>query len=380
MNRMPSPSCRTANLPADLNARTVRFRGPLVVGLAALLTAGCGPGGGGPPPTPPVAVTVAEVKTAPVEDRLSAVGTVQANEQVTIMPEASGLVRAIHFTEGQRVETGTLLFELDDRKEKAQLEQARVDLDLARQNAERVEQLAGTRAISKQEIDQVRSQVTLKEAIEAFAEKRVAEMRIVAPFAGVLGPRAVSIGQFVTVGEPLVTLTDDSRVKVVYEVPERHVAELRTDQRVELSVAAFADRRFPGQVDLISPRVDEATRTVEVRAVADNPDRLLRPGMFARVETITGSRPAAVVIEERAIVPSLEGFAVYVVTNEVARLREIKLGQRLAGRAEVRQGLDPGQMIVVSGLQKIVDGSAVVPQPQEVVAAESGETAAEPRS
>ncbi|MCP5517058.1 MAG: efflux RND transporter periplasmic adaptor subunit [Verrucomicrobiales bacterium] len=373
-------SRREARLAAMPHASDGRTFGLLVAGLAGLLTVGCGPGGGGPPPTPPVEVTVAEVQTAPVEDRLSAVGTIQSNEQVTVMPEAAGLVQAIYFTEGQRVEAGAPLFELDDRKEKAQLEQAKVDLDLARQNAERVEQLAGTRAISQQEIDQVRSQVTLKEAVLAFAEKRVAEMRIVAPFAGVLGPRAVSLGQFVTTGEPLVTLTDDSRVKVVYEVPERHLARLQTGQKMELSVAAFPERRFPGAVDLISPQVDAATRTVEVRAVAENPDRVLRPGMFARVETITGARPAAVVIEERAIVPSLEGFAVYVVTNEVARLRGIKLGQRMAGRAEVVQGLQPGQKIVVSGLQKIVDGSAVASQPGEAVAAQAGESPADPRS
>ncbi len=335
---------------------------PGVLGaIIVLLVSGCGPGGG-PPPNPPVEVAVAKVTTDAVESRLTAVGTILANEDVTIKPEAAGKVRAIHFTEGQRVQAGALLFEFDDEKEQAQVEQARIDLKLAKQNAERADELSGTRAISEQELDQIRSQVTLKSAILAFQERRLAETRIEAPFDGVLGQRSVSLGQFVNIGEPLVTLTDDSLVKVVYEVPERHLAVLREGQPVALEVAAYADRVFQGKVQLVDPRVSESTRTLKVRAIADNPERLLRPGMFARVETITGVEEKAVVIEERAIIPSLAGFAVYVVTNDVARLTEIEVGQRLPGKAEVRQGLVPGQIIVVGGLQKIVDGSAVIPE------------------
>jgi len=311
-------------------------------GLLAALATGCQQGGG-PPPTPPVDVGTAQVKVESVQDRLTAVGTLLADEEVTLMPEIAGRVTAIPFTEGQRVEAGAVLFEFDREKEQAQLDQARVDLQLAQQNAERVEKLAGTRAISKQEIDQVRSQVTLREAALAFQQERLNDMQIKAPFAGIVGPRAVSAGQFVNVGEPLVTLTDDARVKVSYSVPEAHLAELRVGQPVEIKVAAFGDRVFPGEVQLINPQVDESTRTVEVRAIADNPDRLLRPGMFARVGTITGTRPQAVVVPEAALVPSLTGFAVYVVdtaaSNTVARLTKVDLGQRMSGRVEVRKGL-----------------------------------------
>ncbi|MCP5523984.1 MAG: efflux RND transporter periplasmic adaptor subunit [Verrucomicrobiales bacterium] len=373
------PTCRNRILRVGLS------------GLLAALAAGCQQGGG-PPPTPPVDVGTAQVKVEPVQDRLNAVGTLLADEEVTLMPEIAGRVTAIPFTEGQRVEVGAVLFEFDREKEQAQLDQARVDLQLAQQNAERVEKLAGTRAISKQEIDQVRSQVTLREAALAFQQERLNDMQIKAPFAGIVGPRAVSAGQFVNVGEPLVTLTDDARVKVSYSVPEAHLAELRVGQPVEIKVAAFGDRVFPGEVQLINPQVDESTRTVEVRALADNPDRLLRPGMFARVGTITGTRPQAVVVPEAALVPSLTGFAVYVVdtaaSNTVARLTKVDLGQRMSGRVEVRKGLAAGQDIVVAGTQKLMDGAPIAPQPAgepAVAGAASNSTAdsadsAKPRS
>jgi membrane fusion protein (multidrug efflux system) len=359
---------RTIRTSSDHPNRKLHL-GPLL--LLAALAVGCQQGGG-PPPNPPIEVGSAKVTMEPVQDRLAAVGTVLANEEVTLMPEVAGRVTAIHFTEGQRVESGALLFEFDRQKEQAQLEQARVDLELARQNAERVEQLAGTRAISKQEIDQVRSQVTLREAVMTFQQERLNDLTLKAPFAGIVGPRRVSLGQFVNVGQQLVTVTDDARVKVTYSVPEGRLAELSVGQAVEIKVAAFGDRVFPGEVELINPRVDESTRTVEVRALADNPDRLLRPGMFARVETITGTRPQAVVVPEKALVPSLTGFAVYRVdtasTNTVARLTQVELGQRMPGRVEIREGLAAGQDIVVAGTQKLVDGAPIAPTPEDAAA------------
>lgn len=378
----PSPITETsaARPPGKFRTR------PIV--LLAALTVGCQQGGG-PAPVPPVEVGSAQVAVEPVQDRLAAVGTILPNEAVTLMPEVAGRVTAIHFIEGERVEAGELLFEFDREKEQAQLDQARADLRLAQQNAGRVEELAGTRAISKQEIDQARSQVALREAALALQQERLEDMRIEAPFASIVGPRAVSPGQFVNVGQQLVTLTDDARVKVTYSVPEAHFAELRTGQAVEIKVAAFGHRVFPGRVELINPQVDESTRTIEVRAIADNPDRLLRPGMFARVETITGTRPQALVVPEKALVPSLSGFAVYVVantpTNTVARLTNVDLGQRMPGRVEIRKGLVAGQDIVVAGTQKLVDGAAIDPVPAGEPAAGDVETGAaqvsvEPRS
>jgi membrane fusion protein (multidrug efflux system) len=324
------------------------------------LAAGCTKGSSGPPPAPPIEVAAEIVGTAPIEVRLTAVGTIQANELVDLKPEAAGVIREIHFTEGQRVRQGDRLFVLDAAKEAAQAEQARADTDLARLSAERARTLAGTKAISQQEIDQLESQLAVKLASQKLQEERLRDMTLDAPFAGVLGPRAVSVGQYVNAGTSLATLVDDATVKITYRVPERELARLQLGQLVRLQVGAYPDLVFTGKVDLVNPVIDETTRTIQVRAVAPNPGYPLRPGMFARVETVTDRRESAVVIPERALIASLSGFSVYVITNGEARLTPVQVGTRLPALAEVTQGLAPGQSIVVSGSQKLVDGSRVI--------------------
>jgi membrane fusion protein (multidrug efflux system) len=330
-----------------------------LVALLALAGAGCSKGSSGPPPPPPMEVEGHTVGTAPVEDVLGAVGTVEANEIVEVKPEVAGTIRAIHFVEGQQVARGAKLFELDPAKQDAVLAQVRADLDLARANVERARSLAGTKAISQQEIDRLESELAVRAANLKLEEERSRDLALTAPFDGVLGPRTVSLGQYVNAGATLATLVDQSRVKVTYRVPERELGRLAVGQKVKLTVAAYAGRVFDGEIDLINPVLDEASRTVQVRALAANPDGLLRSGMFARVETVTGRREAALVIPERSLVPSLAGFAVYLVSNDVARLTPVALGARLPGHVEVREGLALGQTVVVGGTQKLVDGTPV---------------------
>ena len=357
----------SSNAPASRRTGESPLRLWAVAAALALLApaAGCkGKGGAeGPPAPPPSPVEVVIAGPEPVEDRLTAIGTVYANESVEVRPEVAGQIKAIHFQEGQKVKAGTLLFELNGEKELAQLEQAKVDLELARQNAERAETLSGTKAISKQEIDQIKSIVAVRDAALKYQNERVRETRIVAPFDGVLGPRNFSPGQYVNIGDSLVTLTDDQRVKITYSVPERHLAELKLDQEVKIQVAAYPGKVFTGKVDLVNPQVDLATRNIEIRALVPNPEGLLRPGMFANVETITGKRPDALVIPEKALVPSLSGFSVYVVSSNQARITPVTLGARLPGKAEVTEGISAGQQVIVSGLQKIMDGAPVQPSP-----------------
>jgi membrane fusion protein (multidrug efflux system) len=364
MNLLPKMKLNPERVPTTrrirLNLNCLTLSG---AALLLLLLAGCGGGGSEQPPQPPADVETVIVATAPVEDRVSAVGTIYPNEEVVLMPKVAGRVKEIKFDEGQKVNSGSALFLLDDATEQALLKQAQAELDLAKQNLERSTKLADTRAISVQELDRLASELSLKEAQVHINEERAADMRLSAPLNGVVGPREVSVGQYVSVGQPLVTLTDSSKVKISYRLPESHAALLKPGQQVVLKISAYEDREFPATVDLINPQVDAATRTIEVRAIAANEDGALKPGMFARVETVTGRREEAVVIPERAVIPSLSGFAVYVVTNKQVRLMPVELGMRMPGKVEVRKGLKPGEEIVVNGVQKVVDGAAVAPTP-----------------
>lgn len=336
----------------------------LIMGIAT----GCGGAAGGPPEPPPTEVVIATVSEAPVEELLSAIGSVEANEHVQLRAEAPGTITKIAFVEGTLVSEGALLFELDSAKEEALLAQVRADEEVARQNMERARQLANTRAISAQELDQLASLVEARSAARRLQEEQLSDMRIVAPFAGVVGARQVSVGQYVDRGQALVDLVDKFTVKITYRVPERQLNRLRLGQEVRLTVSAYADRVFRGKVDLVSPVVDPSTRTVLVRAVAENSEDLLKPGMFARVETLVERREHSIVIPESALVASLAGFSVYLVKDGHAHLSAVELGVRNRGTAEVRSGLEIGQSIVVRGTQKLVDGMAVVAAPSETAA------------
>ena len=338
-----------------------RLLGALAATIWVVGVAGCGNKGGGPPAEPIIDVAVAHPEKTTVELTLPAVGTVEADERVVLQPEVPGLIESIHFSEGQRVKKGDVLFRMRSRKEEAQLAQARSDRNLARLNLERARTLAGTKAISQQELDLMESTVAAREATYELENRRLEERVVNAPFDGVVGPREVSVGQYVNAGVPLVTLVEDAKVKVRFRLSDRHLAVLRTGQTARVQVNAYRDLRFDGKVDLVNPEVDVSTRTVEARLLVNNPDGKLRPGMFGRVELVVGTKQGALVIPETALVPNLEDFAVYRVVEERAQLTPVKLGVRLPGKAEIESGLKAEDSVIVAGTQKVGDGVRVKP-------------------
>ncbi|MCC7377248.1 MAG: efflux RND transporter periplasmic adaptor subunit [Verrucomicrobiales bacterium] len=349
----------------ELNARRRFALAAASAGLSLLaLTAGCGKSGG-PPPEFSVEGAVTKPEVMVVEDTLPAVGTIEADERVVLQPEVSGLVESIQFTEGQRVKKGDVLFRLRSRKEEAQLAQARADKNLAKANLERAQTLAGTKAISQQELDQMASALEARSATYELENRRLEERVILAPFDGVVGTREVSVGQYVNAGTPLVTLVEDARVKVLFRIPERQLAQLKVGQNGRVRVSAYGDRGFEGQVDMVSPEVDVATRTVPGRLIVSNPEGLLRPGMFARVELVIGRRADALVVPESALIPSLDEFGVFAVEADRARLHPVKVGVRLPGKVELLTGLTRETTVVISGTQKLVDGTKVKAAPDK---------------
>jgi len=348
--------------------RSLIFTLPLAA-VTGLLLSGCGQGGEaeGPPPQPPTEVVYGNPAIEPVEDTIAAIGSIEANERVEIKPEVSGLIQLIGFKEGEHVKKGAKLFALDSRKEIAQVAQVKAEEELARQNSERAKQLAGTRAISQQEVDQLASQVNVRSATRQLEEERLADRVIYAPFDSIAGPRMVSLGQFVNMGSTLVTLVDLDKVKITFRLPERQLSFVKVGQEARVKVGAYPDKVFTGTVDLINPEIDAITRTAEIRLLASNADGLLKPGMFARVELVTGRRNDGLVIPESALVAGLESFYVYLVTNGTARVQPVKLGVRLPGKVEISSGLVVTQDIVISGTQKLVDGASVVNSTNEPV-------------
>lgn len=334
----------------------------LIAGLAALFAlAGCSDATEAKPAQTSRAVSVetAAVKTGPLEREVVAVGSLRSDESVVLSPEIAGRVTKIAFDEGQSVGAGALLVGLDDSVHRAELEQARANLALAKRNAARAAELASRGLVSASDRDATASQQELDQASYELAQAQLAKTRIAAPFAGRLGLRQVSPGDYVTPGQALVTLESTGRMKIEFRVPELALATLKEGQAVSVELDAYPEESFVGEVYAIDTRVNDETRSIALRARLDNRSGRLRPGQFARVRLVVDRKLEALTVPEEAVFPRGEQLFVYVVREGKAELREVELGVRQPGSAEVVSGLRAGESVVTSGHQNLSPGSAV---------------------
>ena len=307
-------------------------------------------------------VVVAEVISKRVVESLSRVADVQANEMIEIQTEADGFVREILFEEGQRVEKGQLLVRLDDTKFATALAQSEANFQLSKANFDRSKQLFADKLISQQEFDQAAATYQANQANLEYARRLLEDARIVAPFDGIMSSRNVSPGQFITKNTIVSWLIDLDPAKIEFQLPERYLGQVRTNQEINMTVAAYPGRIFTGRVFFVSPYVDPTNRTALVKASISNPDYALKPGMFASLDLTLTVRESSLVIPESAItqiLPNAEGLVFAVDANNMAQSRKIKTGVRLVGEIEVLEGLAAGDKIIVEGLQKVIPGAPV---------------------
>jgi len=309
-----------------------------------------------PPATP---VKAATAKIAPAIDEASAVGTLRADESLTIRPEIAGRVAEIRFAEGQRVARGALLVRLDQSELAAVVASSRAQLRWDEQRVERAEDLFRKGFISQQGLDDQRTSLARAKAKLAEDQAKLAKSEMRAPFAGVAGLRQVSEGAYVAAGTDIARLEKIDQLKLDFRVPEVYFARLRGGQAVKIAVDAYAEDRFGGTIYAIEPAVDEQTRTVLARARVANPELKLRPGMFARVLLELGVRAKAVWVPEAAIVPRGQESFVYRVADGKAALVKVRTGLRKPGEVEIVSGVAAGDLVITEGVQKIGPGSPV---------------------
>jgi membrane fusion protein (multidrug efflux system) len=306
-----------------------------------------------------IAVDVVRAAHGLVEERVESVGTARANEAVVITAKLTGIVSAIGFREGQRVQAGDLLVELESRQARAELEEAKANLDEYRRRLQRADALRRSGAVTEARYDEATSLVQAGVARVKSMEARLSDLRIVAPFAGKVGLRQVSLGNLVQPGTVMTTLDDVGRIKMEFALPEVTMGRLRIGLPVTARSAAYPGRSYVGQVRAIDTRVDPVTRSVRVNAEFDNADGSLLPGMFLMVEMVAERRENAILVPEEALVPEGPRQYLFVVRDGVARRVEVALGERLAGRVEIARGIAVGDEIVLRGTQKVREGSAV---------------------
>ena len=326
-----------------------------LVGLEAAAPSGQQRSGGGGP----VGVVVSPVRSGTVVDRTESVGTVRSRDAVTITAKVTGMVQNIRFQEGQRVRAGDALAELDAAALRAELDQARALFDDARSQLVRARGLQPGQNIAAQRLETLEALTRQAEGRVRQAQARLEELSVTAPFSGRVGLRQVSVGALVQPGTVVTTLDDISRVRVEFAVPEIYVARVREGSAVTARSSAFGERRFQGRVAVVDTRIDTATRTIRVVSEFDNPEEVLKPGLFMTVELEMERRDDALLIAEEALDPIGDRNYVYVIRDDRARRVEVRLGQRLPGEVEVLSGLRAGEPVVVRGVQRLRNDAPV---------------------
>lgn len=327
---------------------------------------GGGPGGpgGGMPPMPVEAVTL---KLQPLTGGLQTVGSLRADESVVVRPEVAGRIVRIHFTEGGRVKAGQPLFTLDGSVPQAALNEATANLENSRRAMERSRQLIDQKLIAQSDYDRALATYGVDQARVASARTILSKMTLRAPFSGEIGLRKVSVGEFVNVGQDLVTLVRLDPIEVDFSVPESALGQLERGQKIHVTVDAFPGENFGGAVTAIDPVVDPNSRSAKLRARIANPDGRLRPGQFAQLRLDVGSGANALMVPEQALMQEGDTRFVYTIVDGKAKKTVVKTGTRTPGLVQVTQGLKAGDVVITAGQAKPMmhEGAAVMPLPAE---------------
>lgn len=294
-----------------------------------------------------------------ITDEVESLGTAMANESVSVTAKVTETVTKVNFEDGMLVEKGDILVELTNSEETAMLAEAQASVEEATRQFNRVKNLIDQKLASETQLDVERARMQTAEARLNGIVARLDDRLIRAPFSGQLGFRNVSNGTLLTPTTPITTLDDVSIIKLDFSIPESYLSTISEGQEVIAVSSAYASTPFIGRVATVNSRIDPITRSVKVRAVIENKDHLLRPGMLLTVKLIQETQNVLAVPEE-AVIPVQQDEFVYVVEEGVAVRKVIKTGRRMPGIVEVLEGLSEGEEVITQGIIKIRPGSKVV--------------------
>lgn len=317
---------------------------------------------------PPSAVTTVNAVEDTWRPVLSAIATLAPVEGVTIGTDADGTIVRIAVENGASVKAGDLLIEFDTTVEAAQLASAEARLALAQLDRNRTAELRQKNTNSQAELDQAEAQLNQAKADAEALRALMAKKIVRAPFDGRVGIRHVNVGQFVPRGSPLLPLQKLNPIYVNFTIAQRYLPQLVVGQETQVRVDAFADRVFTGRIVAINPEVDASSRNVSVQAIIENPDEILRAGMFARVEVQLPADKPSIILPATAIAYASYGNSVYIVENMKgpdgkeylgARQQFVKLGTTRGDQVAVLEGVKPGEVVVSAGVFKLRNGANV---------------------
>ncbi len=305
-----------------------------------------------------VPVEVAQATRRAVDASYSGTTTLEALGESQVVAKTSGVALAVLVEEGQVVRAGQALVRLDPDRPRLQVAQAAAQMHKLENNYRRAQQLVEQRMISANDVDQIKYDLENARAIYRAAALELSYTTVTAPISGVVASRSIKSGNFVQINSPIIRIVDASRLEATLNVPEREIAKLKPGQAVGLAVDALPGKQFTGTVARVAPVVDNGTGTF--RVVASFPgDGELQPGMFSRLDINYDRRADALVVPRTALLEDGGEPAVYVVRDGKAQRTVLKLGYNDAGWVEVREGLKPGEQVVIAGKAALREGSAV---------------------
>jgi membrane fusion protein, multidrug efflux system len=308
---------------------------------------------------PGLPVDVKIAKQTKLLDEEVVAGSILPNREVTIMSETSRKVVSIHFNDGNYVRQGQLLYKLDDRDIHARLKQAHAELALAKLNGQRLAELLKKEAIRQEEYDVAATRLQSLQASVELLQVELDKTAITAPFAGTVGISKVESGSLVSPGLPLVTLLDETKVKIQFSVSEKYLKQIRAGKSISFSVVHSAEK-LQARIVATESGIDVQSRNITVQAVAFNDNGLLKPGMSARIYFSTVSDDATgIKLPTESLIPGEGGYAVFVVRNGVAHIQPVKIGSRNDTEALITQGLHDGDTVMISNILRSGEGTPV---------------------
>ncbi|MBL8297153.1 MAG: efflux RND transporter periplasmic adaptor subunit [Rhodanobacteraceae bacterium] len=324
-----------------------------------------------PAPAAPAKVSAQTLVTKPWSDVIEALGTAQANESIILSAKITETVRRVNFSDGQAVSAGDVLVELSSSQQVAQLKDMQAAANDADRQYRRQQDLVKQGTVSKALFDTAMATRDSSQARVEAIRAQLADRVITAPFSGVLGLRRVSPGTLVTPGTEITTLDDIDRIKLDFPVPETQLGLIAIGQEIQAAAAAWPQRQWRGTIRSIDSRVDTVSRSVLVRAEVENPEHVLRPGMLLSVQVFRAPREALVLPEIALVQIGADSYVYRVKADSTVEQVRIVLGVRRRGEIEVREGLQPGDRVVVDGTVKLRNGAKVVVEERAAVTAAS---------
>jgi membrane fusion protein (multidrug efflux system) len=323
-----------------------------------MAASGGGPKGGGPKGGQHLTVNGIVVKAASFVNNIEVTGTIEANESIALQSEVSGLVTGIFFKEGSNVSKGTVLVKINDRDIKAQLQEILTKQTLSATNENRAKQLLQKGAISQEEYDTTLADLKSFQAQAQLIRAQLAKTSLIAPFSGRIGLRSISSGEYITPTTVIANLVNTNPIKINFSVPEKYMGQIKLNSTITFRTDG-SNHIYTGKVFAIEPGINAQTRTLQIKALAQNKDNELLPGSFAKISLALSTINDAIMVPNEAVIPVLKGKTVFISKNGKAKQIDVLAGTRTEDNIVITSGLKVGDTVLTTGALSLKEDAPV---------------------